>query len=171
MSDLEQENFSPQHQAIVQDYLSATLDAQCGRAEARFRQFLAEQKAPPAVKPNAFPLTHRFRGWTLGIAGAALAASLAALWAGPSLKPVAPVTPNPGTPAINVMPVNNGFVQQDVQSQTFDDGTFLTDGDTPVRVLRRRDVHRTRWFDQNDKMQGEEVVPQDHVVYVPMKTY
>jgi hypothetical protein len=63
------------------------------------------------------------------------------------------------------------LVEQDVQSQTFDDGPVMIDADTAARVIHRRDLQRTRWFDQDQKLQGEEVVPQDHVVYVQMKTY
>jgi hypothetical protein len=171
MSDLEHNELDPAHEAVVREYLSATLDAQIGHAEARFREFLAEQKPPVSPRHNLFQLPNHFRGWTFGIVGAALAASLAALWAGPSLKPVIPAGGNGGVP-INVTPVNNPMlVEQEVQSQTFDDGTYLTEGDTPVRVMHRRDFERTRWFDQNQKLQGEQVVPQDHVVYVRMKTY
>jgi hypothetical protein len=170
MTDLEHNELDPSHEALVQDYLSTKLDTQAGRAEARFRQFLAQEKPPVSDKRNVFHLPNRFKGWTFGIAGAALAASLGALWAGPSLTTVVPGGSNGGAP-INVTPVNNGFIEQEVHSQTFDDGTFLTDGDTPVRVLRRRDLERTRWFDQNENLQGEQVVPQDHVVYVRMKTY
>ena len=78
------------------------------------------------------------------------------------------VSPEPGLPTL----VNGSIVvEQDVQSQTFDDGAVMMDGDTPVRVLRRRDLQRMRWFDDSQKLQGEQVAPQDHLVYVQMKTY
>lgn len=174
MADMEQiepiEMNDPQDM-IVREYLSAQLDCQVGRAEARFRQFLAEQHRPSARR-NPFRLPNRFGGWTLGVLGTALAASLAALWAGPSLRQVTPssTTGRTLTPT-SATPVNNPIlVEQDVQSQTFDDGTFMADDHTPVRVLRRRDVERTRWFDKNQKLQGEQLVPQDHVVYVHLRT-
>src|SRR6185437_7091039 len=145
-------------------------DGQLGRSEERFRQFLLQEQRAPAPR-SSFRLPNRFRGWTFGIVGSALAASLAALWANPSLRTVAPENSNPTVAPSVVTPVNNPtFVEQDVQSQTFDDGTFMADGNTPVRILRRRDVERMRWFDQNRKLQGEQVVPRDHVIYVQMRT-
>jgi hypothetical protein len=172
MSDVTQNELDPAHETAVRQYLASQLEPQTGRAELRFRQFLVEQKSSASsAKQSAFRLPNRFGGWTLGIIGAALAASLAALWAGPSLKPVTPSESNSVAPIVTT-PVNNpAFVEQDVQSQAFDDGTVMADGNTPVRVLRRRDTQRTRWFDQNENLQGEQVVPQDHVVYVPVKTY
>jgi hypothetical protein len=47
----------------------------------------------------------------------------------------------------------------------------MTDDNSAVRVVRRRDLQRTRWFDQDKNLKGEQVVPQDHVVYVHVKTY
>ena len=164
------------HDVLVREYLSATLDGQAGRAEAHFHRFLARQQQPQGQpirsRANEFRGPSRFRGWMFGIVGTALAASLAALWAGPSFRPITPTAPSPAAkPPISATPVSNPvLIEQDVQSQTFDDGTYMTDDHTPVRVLRRRDFARTRWFDQDRKLQGEQVVPQDHVVYVHMRT-
>jgi hypothetical protein len=170
MAEIEPIEYNDPQDALVREYLSATLDGQAGRAEARFRQFLAEQEPVP-VRNHLFRGPHRFRGWTFGLVGAALAASLAALWAGPSLRPITPPGPGAAAPPIVATPVSEPLlVEQDVQSQTFDDGTFMADDQTPVRVLRRRDFQRTRWFDQNRKLQGEQIVPQEHVVYVQMRT-
>lgn len=172
MADLEFDNFdsSPQEMALA-DYLSSTLEEQVGKSEARFKRFLAEQDSI-ASRPPAFHRVNRFAGWTLGLAGAALAASLAALWAGPSIRqmtPEKPVSfPSPVNPTLAQSPL---LVRQNVESQTFDDGTVMIDDDTPVRILRRHDLQRTQWFGQDDKMQREEVEPQDHVVLVHMKTY
>jgi hypothetical protein len=63
------------------------------------------------------------------------------------------------------------YVEHRTDSQTFDDGTFMTPDNTPVRVLRRRDMERTRWFDKDQKLTDEQVVPQDHVIYVKLNTY
>jgi len=81
------------HDLLVRDYLSAELDSQSGRAEMRFRQFLQNQSSSPvlpAARSRILRLPNRFGGWTMGLIGAGLAASLAALWAGPSLRQVAP---------------------------------------------------------------------------------
>jgi len=175
MSDLKFDHSSGEpHEILVRDYLSDRLDGKLGGAEARFRRFLTQghdESAP--ISRNPFHISNRFRGWTFGVVGAALAASLAALWAGPSLAPLAPQKPGLiSTDSRQPTLVDNPIlVQQDVQSQTFDDGEFMMDGDTPVRVLRRRDLQRTRWFDDSQKLQGEQVAPQDHVIYERMKTY
>ncbi|HWE02135.1 MAG TPA: hypothetical protein VG326_06955 [Tepidisphaeraceae bacterium] len=159
------------HESLMRDYLSDRLDRQVGLSEARFREFLAEEKSAPMSR-NPLHLSNRLRGWTFGIVGAALAASLAALWAGPYLQPISPAQPGAVAPAHEPTLVNNPIVvEQDVQSQMFDDGAVMIDGNTPVRVIRRHDLQRTRWIDQDQKLQGEQVVPQDHLVYVRMKTY
>ncbi|HZL35642.1 MAG TPA: hypothetical protein VFC78_10060 [Tepidisphaeraceae bacterium] len=178
MAEFNPDNFDPQEpqEQMVREYLSAALDGQTGRAEARFRQFLREEQPAP-IAYKAPKHSSRFRGWPLSIAGAALAASLAALWAGPALHRIAPdersrpsvattdSTPDPSTVQAPML------VEQDVRSQTFDDGTFMADDSTPVRVLHRRDFQRTRWFDQNRQLKAEQVVPRDHLVYVQLKTY
>jgi hypothetical protein len=169
MEQIEPIEMNDPQDMVVREYLSAQLDGQVGRAEARFRRFLVEQQHASA-RPHSFRLPNRFRGWTLGLLGTALAASLAALWAGPSLRHVTPG--NLGQAIVPaVTPVSNPIlVEQDVQSQTFDDGTIMADDHTPVRVLRRRDVQRTRWFDKDQKLQGEQLAPEDHVVYVHVRT-
>lgn len=160
------EELSVDQRMVVGEFLTSQLDTQLGRAEAHFGRYLQEQ----AYQQPAMPLPWRLGRWSLGIAGAALAASLAALWAS---QPIAPlelrgpsITAPPGQTVVNA-PLT---VEKDVQSQTFDDGTILIDG-KPVRVIRRRDLERTRWFDQNQKLQREQVVPEDHVTYVHLKTY
>lgn len=171
MVELENNTSPEPHEVMLREHLAYTLDSQLGRSEARFREYLKEtEELPLARRVLRFPT--RPSGWAMGIAGAAFAASLGALWAGPSLQHVLPAPA-----AVSVTPSNTTavsdplLVEQDVQSQTFDDGTIMLDGKTPVRVLRRRDVERTRWFDHDRKLQGEQVVPQDHVVYVHVKTY
>jgi len=169
MTEMQPNPLNEPHDVAVREYLSAKLDTQVGRAEAGFRQFLAQQQNRPAPsRRHHFRLPNRFEGWMMGIVGSALAASLAALWAGPSLRQVTPQPRDIASPPSVTQPI---FVEQDVQSQTFDDGTFMTDDNTAVRVVRRRDLQRTRWFDQNKNLKGEQVVPQDHVVYVHVKTY
>lgn len=154
---------------MLSRYLADELDGRLGLAEGRFRQFLAEQKT--IVEPAA-PAPRRWQvGRWSSVAGTALAASLATLWVGPALRqPTA--APAPSTPAPPPTLVSDPvLVQQDVQSQTFDDGPTLLEGNIPVRVLHRRDLQRTRWFDENQNIREEQVVPEDHVVYVQMKTY
>jgi len=172
MGEFENEHLPAAQETLLKEYLSDELDRQAGRAEASFRQFLAPEAGDEESGLPLFRLPQGFGGWSMSLIGAALAASLAALWAGPSLRPLAAPTPvaQPGNGGASL--VNNpAVVQQDMQSQTFDAGTFMLDRDTPVRVIRRHDVERTRWFDQNQQLEGEQTVPEDHVIYVPIKAY
>jgi hypothetical protein len=175
MADWNEEQLDLPHETLVREYLSAELDGQTGRAEARFREMLARRHAEQASQ--SYRLPGFFRGRMLGLVGAALAASLAGLWAGPALRQMVPSSPPTGgpvnvSPTPGVRPVSDGpFVEQTVQSQTFDDGTFLDEESNPVQILRRRDVEQTRWFNGKQQLQAQEVVPSDHVVYVKLKTY
>jgi hypothetical protein len=173
MVDLEQNNSAnAPHESIVREYLAAELDPQVGRAEARFRQMLAAERGSTvshAVPRKDWRFQNRFTGWGLGVLGTALAASLAALWVGPSLRHT---TPETGVPIVRQTPViNPTYVEQRTDSQTFDDGTIIMPDNTPFRVLHRRDMERTRWFDKDQNLTGEQTVPQDHVIYVKLKTY
>jgi hypothetical protein len=174
MADWNDNPLDSPHETMVREYLSAELDGQVGRTEARFREMLAAQQT--ARGHDSYRLPTFFRGRTLGFIGAALAASLAGLWAGPALRQMAPSSPTNGhvdvNPTPGVTPVSDGpFVEQTVHSQTFNDGTFLDEESNPVQVLRRRDFERTRWFNEKQQLQAQEVVPSDHVVYVKLKTY
>jgi hypothetical protein len=174
MADWNDQQLDLPHETMVREYLSAELDGQVGRAEARFREMLAGQQARQA--PDSYRLPTLFRGRTLGLIGAALAASLAGLWAGPAIQRMAPSSPTSDShqtsPTQGVTTVSDGpFVEQTVHSQTFDDGTFMDEESNPVQILRRRDVEQTRWFNDKQQLQAQEVVPSDHVVYVKLKTY
>lgn len=157
-------------ETALREYFAAQLDGHVGHAETAFWKHLAEEKQMPP-RPFALRLPNRFGGWMLSAAGVALAASLGALWAGPSLVRVTSQRPSLAAPAVSTPVSAPTYIERDVHSQTFDDGTYLFDGSTPVRVLRRRDTERTRWFDHDRKLQDERETPQDHVIYVPVKTY
>lgn len=176
MADVELDNLNEPHDREVREYLAATLDGQMGRAEARFRAVLQEssQRQTSPTPRASYRLPNRVRGWTMGLVGGAMAAGLGALLAAPSLRSLPMGGPGGSgqTPIIGSTSVPGPMlVQHDVASQTFDDGTIMADDDTPVRVLRRRELDRTRWYDGDDRLQGERVVPSDHLVYVKMKTY
>ena len=169
MADTQRDESSDGLEEKVSRYLSAALEPRVGRADARFREFLGQ--SPPLAARAAVRRPGRMRGWFLGIAGAGLAASLGALLGGPSLRQAAPARSAP-LASHGLTPVRAPMlVQQDVQSQMFDDGTYMANDSTPFHVLRRRDLERTRWFDQDRQLKAEEVVPSDHLVYVRMKTY
>ena len=170
MSDLEHNPLDPPQEAMVRQVLSAELDPQVGKAEARFRAFLAEQIKPG--RDSLPPAGGRFRGWVFSFAGAALAACMAFFWAGPHLRFHSTPSNNPSN-AVDTTPVLLPWVQQERidGSSAYDADTYVDEDGNPLRVLRRRQWERTRFFDNNKQLRAESVVPRDDVVYVPVKTY
>src|SRR5207249_4302890 len=95
---------------LMRRHLSADLDRQAGRAEAAFLRHVGGAAgtgdpvaaAPPAPPPGprlspAAPRRFmKFGPWMMTWAGTALAACLAALWAGPALFPARPAGPPAG---------------------------------------------------------------------------
>ena len=106
------DNLDPVQEQVLGEYLASQLDGHLGRAELAFwKQIAHEQPAPP----YRFRLNNRLGGWMLSTVGVALAASLGALWAGPSLLQVAPARPSAVSPSVST-PV---FIERDVQSPKF----------------------------------------------------
>src|SRR5690348_5260070 len=104
MSELDHKQLDAHQEMILKDHLSAELDPQMGRSEERFRQFHREESETTAdavrirlrfrflavklteAQANPYRIGGRFRGWVFSIAGAALAACLGFLWAGPRIS-------------------------------------------------------------------------------------
>src|SRR6476661_8852146 len=95
MSDLNGTQLDPLD-GLVRRRLASELDGQLGKAESAFLRHggMAQGGGPPAASAGELPALRtssrngrfmRFGGWTLSFAGAALAASIAALWAAPAL--------------------------------------------------------------------------------------
>jgi hypothetical protein len=175
--------------ALMRAHLSSELDGQPGRAEAAFLRNLAtsratglaESPADPSGRRNSAAARHvnRFRGWTLTFAGAALAASLAALAAAPALFenrstiPGSRQTPQPPTVA-----ANRGFYRteeqpllQYVHSRTWDEGTVILEGDVPARRVRHQWLERTHYFDPEEGVRKEITIPREDIRYIEMDTY
>src|SRR5687768_1910166 len=175
-------------------HLSSELDGQTGRAEAAFLRHLAAPKAPGraaltggAVGPagrrtNGRPgHMNRFRGWTLTFAGAALAASIAALAAAPALFPNNPAagpgpTQFPRTEARSG--TGDGFYRteehpllQYVHSRTWDEGTVVLEGDRPARRVRHQWLERTHYFDPQEGVRKEITIPREDIRYIELDTY
>src|SRR5579862_8267292 len=73
------------HEVMVREFIAHELEPQAGRAEAKFRQMLAQRNiaSTPQAKQPSWRISNRFTTWSIGLVGAALAASLGAIWAGP----------------------------------------------------------------------------------------
>ena len=165
MSEFDQDQLDAHQEMMVKDHLSAELDRQLRRSEDRFRQFLSEEAD---AQSERYRIGGRFRGWTFSIAGAALAACLGFLWAGPRL---ATQPPSRQQDTVNASTVDLPWMEQSQAAQTYDGGIQLDAQGNPVRVLHHMQWDRTRWFDRDKQLRAEQVVPRDNVVYVQMKTY
>ena len=166
------ESDDQQLDAELEAFFREALDGQRGRAERAFRRHLAAQP-PRAIngwKRNV---------WMIGSFGfgAAVAASVAVLWASPLLhldgRPghdFADRPQNP-TPPITRTAFIPPAVEQDVQSQLVDEGTMVLGDQTPVHVYRRRQIERTKYFGRDAKVLSEQVVPQDDVIFIKLTTH
>jgi hypothetical protein len=148
--------------ATLAEFFRGTLDGQRGRSEAAFRQYLRGESK----------LAWRTRSFLIGAFGAGLAASVAVLWASPIFHASSPARTladdtNSRSDAGLVHPV----VERSIDSRTSDEGVIMLDEETPVRVLRRQSIEQTRYFDQYDKVQSQEVTPRDDLVLMKLSTY
>ena len=148
--------------ASLAEYFRGALDGQRGRSEAAFRQYIRGESK----------LAWRTRSFLIGAFGAGLAASVAVLWASPMFhahSPVRTVAEGPTNDADSslVLPV----VERVVDSRTSDEGVIMLDDETPVRVLRRQSIERTRYYDEHDTIQSQEVTPRDDLVLMKLTTY
>lgn len=152
--------------ALLGDFLKQTLSAQQGRAEQHFRRYLQGEAR----------VSWKQRSWLLGAFASGMAASVAALWAAPMFR--AAHTPGVG-PERNPLSPNRHVVsakpippamQRDVQSQTIDEGVLVLQDNTPYRVLRLRQIERTRWFNDQAKVREEQVTPRDDLIFIKLTT-
>jgi hypothetical protein len=151
---------------LVQDYLRSELNGQLGRSSARFRQHLAGPGAASILGPR-----RTTGGWAVGIVGAAIAASFAALWAGPALR-LAPTKPN--TPVVPVAQSQQYHLDLDdvtLSTQTRDGGTVLLDGHTPARAIYRNELKQSRWVDAKHDVSVETIEPRQTIMLIEMDTY
>ncbi|HSU69385.1 MAG TPA: hypothetical protein VLJ39_21040 [Tepidisphaeraceae bacterium] len=162
MSERNDEQFD----AMLGGFFKDSLEPHVGRSERYFRRYL-DDAARAAWKQ---------RTWLIGAFFTGMAASVAMLWASPLFRAISAPSgtetrqvsdsgekapPSPMLPA----------VERVVQSHTTDEGVMVLGGDTPVRVLRRHGTEQTRWLDERQKVQAEQVTPRDDLVIIKMPTY
>ena len=153
---------------LVRDFLSAQLNPQLGRAARRF----GEHHRREARDARPVPPRRALGGWVIGAVGAAMAASIAALWAGPSLWHAAP----PERPVAPVVPVASAQYHFDLDAvtlstQTRDAGTVLLDGRTPARKIVRNELKQVRWVDPERHVSFERIEPRQTIMLIEMDTY
>lgn len=155
-----------QLEALLRQFLSDELDGQLGRSERHFRRYLA------ALSAAAW----RQRAWLIGAFVSGLAASVAFLWAAPMFHTTDPGarTHIAGTDT-NRGEMNSNLIlpamERVVQSKTMDEGVILLPDNTPARILHRRALEKTRWFDGQDKVREERITPKDDFVLIKLSTY
>jgi hypothetical protein len=162
--------------ALLREHLAAELDPQLGRAARHFHHYLATHDG---VATHHSPAPRRaLGGWVVGIVGGAMAASIAALWAGPALwQPHSPGSIGGATPHAHATlapaPADYHFDLDDVtlSTQTRDGGTVLLDGRTPARRIYRDELKQLRWVDPTHDASFEQIEPRRNIMLIEMDTY
>lgn len=176
--------------AVLREHLCSRLDGQLGRAAGRFHAHLrgsgsgaglggGSRRRSPGFSPGG--------GWVIGLVGSALAASIAALWAGPSLRLYTPpgtardrtsgatenaaVVPTPVVSALASSGIDFQMDEQTLSRQTRDGGTVLLDGGRPARRLIRRELRQTRWVDPRTGASLETIEPRQDIMLIQLDTY
>lgn len=177
--------------ATMRRFLGEQLDGQLGRARRAFESQVARRSATSRPRRAT-----RSRLWVIGLAGAgaAMAASLAAVWAVPmfggggggggkkssSTAIVDAVPPPAYTPssrpgeksADNTSPAAFDWepVRQVNTTAVRDEGTLVVDG-APARVVKSVSTERMEWFDPERNVRVETTVPQERVMLIGIDTY
>ena len=181
--NLSDDNDDAKLDLALRDYFSSRLDGQLGRAAAHFHRHLGGGSTGTGTGAGHGP-SHRRRhpntggGWVMGIVGSALAASIAALWAGPSFRlPAPPDAPGARTQLATSTPntasagANLEIDEVTLCTQTRDGGTVLLDDRTPARRLIRRELKQARWVDPKTGESLEIIEPRQDVMFIQMETY
>ncbi len=139
---------------LLKRHLGACLDGQLGRAAAAF----AAARAP-----------RRSRLWLGTLAGASVAAGLAAAWLilGNHLsrdKSVSPVSEVPSD--VDAAPP---MVQSATWSRMKDDGLAVLD-DQPVRQLHRQIVEEVEWYDAKTRATVKTRMPRQQIILIGLRT-
>jgi len=176
--------------AVLRDYFSSRLDGQLGRSAAHFHRHLRGAGAGSGTglgraRPRRSP-GFGGGGWVIGIVGGALAASIAALWAGPALRFYTPPggAISPGGTALNTsapprgaspashLPASHLQMEElTLCSQTRDGGTVLLDDRTAARRVIRKELKQTRWVNPETGASIERIEPRQDVMLIQLDTY
>ncbi len=160
-----------QFDARLRGILAGELDPQLGRARRAFERH---------VSSTSDTRRRGGRSWVIGLAGAALAASLAAVWVVPKfvatkISEIVQTQPGVFSPAVapDVRESATEWepVERVVSSRTLEDGLVVLDDKTPARFVRQVAMERTQWVDPKRGIRVEAVVPREKVTLIAMDTY
>ena len=184
-----------QLESLLRDHFAAKLDGQLGKSAARFsREVGAVQTAQPQMRlisddaPDEAPLPmpraihgqHRSGwsafGWSIGLAGAAVAAGIAVVMIlvplvqrNPAPTKQLVVVPDPTDPDTTVTPASDDAprdVEHALTWNTIDQGTVYLGGEVPLRSVVRQANETVRWYDPQRNARVEMTVPRDEVMLV-----
>jgi hypothetical protein len=185
-----------QLESLLREHFAAKLDGQLGKSAARFsRDVGAAQPAQPQMRllsgdddDNNAPVPmprgiddHRRSGWSafgwsIGLAGAAVAAGIAVVMIlvplvqrnpGPTKQVV--VVPDPSDPGTTVTTATDTAprdVEHALTWNTIDQGTVYLGGEVPLRSVVRQANETVRWYDPQRNARVEMTVPRDEVMLV-----
>lgn len=184
-----------QLESLLRDHFAAKLDGQLGRSAARFlREVGADQTAQPQMRlvnddadddaPLPMPRAFHEHGrsgwsalaWSIGLAGAAVAAGIAVVMilvplvqrppAANKNMVIAPPEdgPNPSVTAAGDAAPRD--VEHALTWNTIDQGTVYLGGEVPLRSVVRQANETVRWYDPQHKAHVEMTVPRDEVMLV-----
>jgi hypothetical protein len=153
-------------------HFRAELDGQLGRSAAAFRLHVLAERNAPRPKPQ------RAWGngpWAIGLAGAAVAASIALLISSiPSGGISSPgVVPGAPTRVVNPLRVDNPAIRmnQTVRTHLIDGGTVIGPDGRPWHVVRKVNVEENHWLNEQTGERVEQVVPTEEEMKYELKTY
>lgn len=149
---------------MLRDFLAETLNPKLGSAERHFRQHLEAQRRA----------AWRQRAWLIGAFISGIAASVAVLWASPLFKTMGSGTRSPIVKTDGRLPDANlihPVAEQVIQTRTTDEGVFMLDDNTPVRVVHRQSLEKTKYLDRDDGRPAQTVRPKDDLVLIKLTTY
>ena len=183
-----------QLESLLREHFAAKLDGQLGKSAARFLREVGTAQAAqsqmrlvgededadeaPLRMPRPIP-EHRRSGWSafawsIGLAGAAVAAGIAVvmilvpLVQRPSTDNRVVIGPDSGHRTLPIAPA--GDTPQDVEHaltwNTIDQGTVYLGGEVPLRSVVRQANETVRWYDPQHKAHVEMSVPRDEVMLV-----
>ena len=184
-----------QLESLLREHFAAKLDGQLGKSAARFlREVGANQPVHPQMRlvsdhgnddaPLRMPRSidgHRRSGWSafgwsIGLAGAAVAAGIAVVMILVPLVQRSPaptkqlvVVPDPTDTNTTVTPANDDAprdVEHALTWNTIDQGTVYLGGEVPLRSVVRQANETVRWYDPQRKARVEMTVPRDEVMLV-----
>jgi hypothetical protein len=167
--------------AMLKTHFASELDPELGRARGAFEEHVARRDA--AVRS---PQPFRVRGWMIGVVGTALAASIAAVWAVPTVwrgetKPLVNDTPGVSRPAVltashagaGLLPVAAKWEQVSaaVSCVSQNKGVVLLGNEMPARVVQQNEIELREYVCPTQGVRVEIAMPRQTTRLIALETH